>query len=269
MSTASPNTTYAFDNDNANASDQHTYLPGILDGPSRVRITGADLDLDGALCWEIGAGAGTMATWLGTLVGPAGEVLATDINPRHIKPSPQVTVLTHDIAEDPLPDGPFQFVFSRLCFPHVPARRELLPKVIAKLAPGGAILLEEWETRNRHGVLATTDPRIPELYDRYQDVLIGTILAGKGHDPTWANDVHSVMLDAGLVDVDTTINARAWSGGTPGTLLVVSNLQHLKPQFLANGFTEEDIAVLTEGLLDPATRIRGNLTVSTLGHRPA
>ncbi|WP_432830641.1 class I SAM-dependent methyltransferase [Dactylosporangium sp. CA-092794] len=270
MSTTMPETTYAFSNDNPHAADQHTYLPAILDPGSQDRIAGiAWLDLDGARCWEIGAGAGTMAGWLATRVGPSGSVLATDINPRHIPARTGVTVLQHDIAHDPLPDGPFDLIFSRLCFTHVPARHTLLPQVAGTLAPGGALVLDEWETGYRRGVLTATDPRVAELYDRYQDVLIGTVLAGKGHDPAWANAVHAAMVEAGLVEVDTTVTARSWNGGTAGALLVVSNLQHLKGEFLANGFTEDDIAVLTEGLRDPATHLRGNLTVSTVGRRPA
>ena len=271
MSAASPAaTTYAFDNDNPHAADQHTYLPAILDMGSIARISGiADLDLAGARCWEIGAGAGTIAGWLGSRVGPGGHVLATDVNPRHIQPRPNVSIQQHDIATDPLPEGPFDLVFSRLCFTHVPTRHELLPRVAATLAPGGALLIDEWETGYRRGVLSAADPRIAALYERYQDVLIGTILAGKGHDPNWASEVHGVMVAAGLVDVDTVVTARSWAGGTPGALLVVSNLQHLKVHFLANGFTEADITVLSEGLMDPATHLRGNLTVSTLGRRPA
>ncbi|WP_432976676.1 class I SAM-dependent methyltransferase [Dactylosporangium sp. CA-233914] len=270
MSTTTPGTTYAFDNDNPHAADQHAYLPAILDPGSQDRIAGlAWLDLDGARCWEIGAGAGTIAGWLAGRVGPAGTVLATDINPRHIQPQPNLVVQRRDIAHDPLPEGPFDLIFSRLCFTHVPTRHTLLPQVADRLAPGGALVIDEWETGYRRGVLTATDPRIPALYDRYQDVLIGTILAGNGHDPNWASDVHAAMVSAGLVDVNTTVTARSWNGGTPGALLVTSNLQHLKPQFLANGFTEDDIAVLTAGLQDPATHIRGNLTVSTVGRRPA
>ena len=36
-------------------------------------------------CLEIGAGRGSMATWLAERVGPAGQVVATDIDTRYLE----------------------------------------------------------------------------------------------------------------------------------------------------------------------------------------
>jgi len=55
-------------------------------------------------CLEIGAGRGSMATWLAERVGPASQVVATDIDCRYVArlDLPNLQVLQHNIVEDPL-----------------------------------------------------------------------------------------------------------------------------------------------------------------------
>jgi len=38
----------------------------------------------GSRCLDLGAGAGTIAAWLAQRVGPTGQVVALDTDPRHI-----------------------------------------------------------------------------------------------------------------------------------------------------------------------------------------
>jgi len=59
-------------------------------------------------CLEIGAGDGSVARWMAARVGPAGFVLATDIDPRFVledsgaNPA-NMEVRVHDIVTDSLP----------------------------------------------------------------------------------------------------------------------------------------------------------------------
>ena len=71
---------YAYDNDSEHATDHHDALAELLDPFTRGRLS--DLcDLRGRKVLEVGAGAGSMAIWLRDAVGPAGQVVATDIKP--------------------------------------------------------------------------------------------------------------------------------------------------------------------------------------------
>jgi ubiquinone/menaquinone biosynthesis C-methylase UbiE len=58
-------------------------------------------------CLEVGAGGGSVALWLAERVGPAGHVLATDLDPGWLAPAdrPVVEIRRHDITRDPRPAG--------------------------------------------------------------------------------------------------------------------------------------------------------------------
>ena len=73
--------------------------------------------LAGTRCLEVGAGAGSVARWLAAQVGPSGQVVATDTNPRFLAAahSTGVEVRRHDILTDPLEPGRYDLVHCRPC----------------------------------------------------------------------------------------------------------------------------------------------------------
>jgi 2-polyprenyl-3-methyl-5-hydroxy-6-metoxy-1,4-benzoquinol methylase len=259
---------YTFDNDNAHAVDQHDCLAAILDDSTIQRLSALG-DLTGRRCLEVGAGGGSIARWLADRVGHGGRVTATDVNTRHIPSHQRLRVVHHDITTDALPDPPYDLIHARLVLLHLPQRLAVLASLAAALAPGGVLLVEEWHTEIRDAVLAAPTKEAKFLFETYHDTLVARIFAARGHDPGWARQVHAEMLDVGLVDVDTVVTARSWPGGSPGTRLAASNLEHLRSQFLAAGMTGEQIDELRGYLYDPRLVVRGNLTYSTLGRRPA
>jgi len=100
-----------------NAEDERLdLLEQIFDPGSRHR---RDLIQPGWRCLEIGAGRGSMAAWLAERVGPAGQVVATDIDCRYLArlDLPNLEVVRHNIIEDPLDvlgPGSFDLVCARL-----------------------------------------------------------------------------------------------------------------------------------------------------------
>jgi SAM-dependent methyltransferase len=265
----SPNApSYSFDNDDVEAVDRHNYLGEMLDEVTLARLSGIG-DLAGKSFLEFGAGGGSVAQWMADQAGPTGRVLATDINPRHIRPYPGVSVLRHDLTTEPIPDGPWDVIHGRLVLLHVPEREEILVRLSQALAPGGVLMLEEWETSFRKMVLAAPDPESAALFDLYQDVLVNRILPLKGNDSTWGSRVHSAMLDVGLTDVDTSITSRSWPGGTAGTLLIAANIAQLHDEFIEAGMTEAQLEEICKLVTDPRIVLRGHFFYSTLGRRAA
>ena len=71
-------------------------------------ITICHLEINGVSegwhCLEVGAGAGSIAKWLSARVGPAGKVVATDINTRFLNrlSLPNLEIRQHDIVKDDL-----------------------------------------------------------------------------------------------------------------------------------------------------------------------
>jgi 2-polyprenyl-3-methyl-5-hydroxy-6-metoxy-1,4-benzoquinol methylase len=101
-----------------------TLLEQLYDPVSRRRRS---LVQPGWRCLEVAAGRGSMAVWLAEQVGPAGHVVATDIDTRYLQRAElptNVEVLEHDILEDSLEalgPGSFDLVCSRLALFHLVA----------------------------------------------------------------------------------------------------------------------------------------------------
>jgi 2-polyprenyl-3-methyl-5-hydroxy-6-metoxy-1,4-benzoquinol methylase len=102
-------------------------LEQLYDPVSRRRRT---LVQRGWRCLEVGAGRGSMAVWLAEQVGPAGQVVVTDIDTSYLQrlDLPNLEVVEHNILDDSLEvlgPGSFDLVCSRLTLFHLVGRQEV------------------------------------------------------------------------------------------------------------------------------------------------
>ncbi|MFD7815392.1 class I SAM-dependent methyltransferase [Streptomyces sp. NPDC059785] len=268
METPGPaDSSYAFGNDAPEAADRHVQLAALLDEFTISRLSALG-DLTGRRCLETGAGGGSVAAWLAEAAGPAGRVLATDVDTQHLPAPAPYEVLRHDLEREPVPDGPWDVIHARLVLMHLPSREAVLRRLAAALAPGGALVVEDFETTFRKLVLAAPTMHAAALVDRYHVLLVERVLAAHGNDPAWAGRVPAAMLEAGLTGIDTVIHARSWPGGTAGALLIGANLAQARAGFLAAGMTRAELDELGRLVHDPRLLVRGHLTYSTIGRAP-
>jgi SAM-dependent methyltransferase len=258
---------YAFDNDDPVAAERLDLLSAVLDGFTTSRLSSLG-GLTGRRCLELGAGNGSIAGWLADQAGPSGRVLATDVNTRHIPADRGYGVVRHDLTRDPLPDGPWDLIHARLVLGHLPGRHDILRRLAATLAPGGALAVEEWDDSHAGLVLAAPEPEATTLFPAYLSAL-GQVLSAGGLDHDWAWQIHTAMTTGGLVEVDTVIHARSWPGGSAGALHHAANISLLRTRILEVGMTGEQLDRLAGFLRDPRMVVRGLLTVSTIGRQPA
>jgi SAM-dependent methyltransferase len=262
-SASNPVRPYVLDNDQPTASAMLEHLSAILDGNTIERLESAGVPTGGR-CLELGAGNGSIAAWLAAAVGSDGSVIATDIKPHHIRPYPRVTVLGHDLVTDPLPAGQFDLVHARLLLAHLPQRKQILRRLAAVLAPGGALVVEEWGEAGPGLVLDAPDPDTATLFERYQRALLGVFTA-QGNDTSWSRQIASAMRECGLIDVDVSVYAQSWPGGTAGCLLPITVSAELRDRLLEHGISAEDLDLLRTRLADPRVLLVGNLTWSAIG----
>lgn len=259
---------YALDNGRTGANGMLDCLSAILD-QSTVELVAPLVPL-GASCLELGAGNGSVARWLADAVGADGRVVAVDLDPGLVRAEVysrrQVQVLRHDLRTDPLPTGPFDLVHARLLLAHLGNRDALVPALAGVLAPGGALVVEEWGAAGPGVVLSSPWSETAELYRRYQTALVA-MFGAAGNDPTWSVRVHAAMAAAGLADVRTVVRARSWSGGSAGCRLPIEVSGQVREQLIGHGLDPGDLDALREQLADPRVVVMGNLTWSTVGHR--
>lgn len=258
---------YALDNDHPGAGQHHAMLSELFDGASGRRVSDL-LDLRGKRCLEVGAGGGGFAAWLARQVGPDGQVLATDIKPHTITARhPRLTVMKHDLTADPVPDGGWDLIHARLVLAHLPAREEILGRLVAALARGGVLLVEDFDVA-QDVVLHAPDEQAAELYATFQRTLTRNVFAAAGTDPTWARRAHGAFLDAGLAGVRTTGGWESWTGGGPGARFVCGAIDQVYDRLLAAGLTAAQLDRVRALLADPRLVLAGHALVATSGRRP-
>lgn len=268
MSTAEvPVRPYPLDNAKSKSNEHHAGLAGLLDPFTTARITHL-ADLAGKRCLEVGAGGGSIAIWLAERVGPGGSVVATDLKPQHIPQHERLTVLAHDLTAEPIPDGPYDVIHSRLVLHHLPSRREILRRLVQALAPGGVLINEDWAGDHPDEVLAAAPtPEAAELYTLYLRIAGEKAFAASGTDRGWARRVHQGMMDEGLVNVSTVITATSWTGGSMGARMTAAIADQVRDKLLAAGMTVEQLEQLRELLDDPRLAVFTFPLYSTAGWR--
>jgi ubiquinone/menaquinone biosynthesis C-methylase UbiE len=93
---------------------------------------------------EVGAGTGTMTTWLADRVSPGGHVVAADIDTRFLGwiDRPDIEVQELDITSGDV-DGAYDLVYARMVLMHLPDPDTQLETLVRLVRPGGWILVQD------------------------------------------------------------------------------------------------------------------------------
>ncbi|OIJ98448.1 class I SAM-dependent methyltransferase [Streptomyces colonosanans] len=262
---AGPRQGYVFDNDTTHATEQHRCLAAWLDPVTTARLAGTGVT-DGWRCLDIGAGGGSVATWLAERVAPTGEVVATDVKPVRIPARPGLRVLRHDVVRDPLPEETFDLVHSRLVLRHLPERHTALAKMTRALRPGGRLQLDEFD--NDYGpVLLAPSRAAGELYERFLAAK-ERMFADAGADGAWGQRTAAAMREAGLVDIDPVPHVMPWHADSAGVHLLVHHTHHLRDRLVAAGMTDAELAEVRQVMRHPEFRASSCVFYSVQGRRP-
>jgi SAM-dependent methyltransferase len=218
-------------------------------------------------CADLGAGTGTVARLLAERVGPSGSVLAVDTDTRFLDvlADDVLTVRRQDVTDDALPAGAFDLVHARLLLEHLPTRDAVLPTMAATVAPGGWLLVEDFDWAET----AVIDPAAP-VHAKVAGAC-QTVMRAHGYDPNYGRRLPRALAAAGLADVGThaasaVVPADPVAGVPQWELLVAQ----LAPVLLAQGLvTPADLAAFSALCHDGDTVVFAPLMVSCWGRRPA
>jgi SAM-dependent methyltransferase len=237
--------------------------------PGTFRRLGMFGPLAGTLCLEVGAGAGSVARWLAAQAGPAGQVVATDINPRFLAEAEQagVQVRRHDILAGPLEPGRYDLVHCRALLCHLPDPRQAVRNMAAAVRPGGLLLIEDAD----YVSLAAADPGHPRAarFDQIVRKLLTFVAASGAFDPFLGRCLPSLITAAGLADAGSEAIACHRRGGSGEAELLRRSLERMHPMVLSNGVAgHNELDAVSAATADPSFGFLDALSVAAWGRVP-
>ncbi|HVB92406.1 MAG TPA: methyltransferase domain-containing protein [Acidimicrobiales bacterium] len=192
---------YLLANDAPAVMERFAAFASLFDPSTFRHMEGLGLD-PGWRCWEVGAGGTSVVQWLAQRVGPAGHVLATDVDVSRLAGTagPHVEVRRHDVVHDPSPAGPFDLVHARLVLCHAPDREVALGSMVAAVRPGGWLFIEDADPGLQP--LSCLEELGPEeaLANRLRTGF-RALMAERGVDLAFGRTLPRLLRAAGLGDV--------------------------------------------------------------------
>jgi ubiquinone/menaquinone biosynthesis C-methylase UbiE len=202
----------------------------------------------GASCLDAGCGPGETMRAMAERVGPAGRVVGIDrdvslgglaVEMLHAEGHRQCSFLEHDVSQaEPIPGGPFDLVYARLLLFHLPQRVEALSRLWDAVAPGGHLLIQDYDFRSIGS--APDLASIAELTRVFTDAF--TVV---GADVHIGIRLPELFRQAGVGTPDGT-DIAGWLDPLPtGSAMVAQVFRSVLPVALAQGITTEEDAAAT------------------------
>ncbi|MBV2357607.1 methyltransferase domain-containing protein [Streptomyces sp. J2-1] len=231
---------YLLDNRQHEAAERFDAFTSLFD-PVTFRHLDALGIGPGARCWEVGAGGTSVVSWLAGRVGPAGHVLATDIDTTHLAAAagPQVEVRVHDVGAEEPPGEGFDVVHARLVLVHVPDRERALRSMTGALRPGGTLLVEDADPALQPLACLEENGPAEQLANRLRNAFRG-LLAESGADLAYGRTLPRLLREAGLrqVEADAYFPVAAPAAG----VLEAATVRQIRARLVTAGLaTDEEI----------------------------
>jgi ubiquinone/menaquinone biosynthesis C-methylase UbiE len=202
----------------------------------------------GASCLDAGCGPGETMRLLAERVGPAGSVLGIDVDgplgamaveQLHAAGHNQCAFERHDAtATTPIPGAPFDLVYARLLLWHVPERVQVLARLWDAVAPGGHLVVQDYDIRS-----LAVRPALDSVQEMVR-VLIAAFTAA-GCDVHAGARLPELFAKAGVGEPDGTDVAGRLDPLATGGTIVERPFRSVLPTALAHGITTEADAAAT------------------------
>lgn len=215
-------------------------------------------------CLELGAGAGTLSTWMAERVGADGRVMSTDIDLRfHAEATPNMIVRQHDVTTDPLPRGHFDLVHARAVLQHIPEREAVIDKLTEALKPGGWILLEDGN------FLSFAAQSVPDAYRPLHEIIC-TGQTTQWRDPNFGLQLLGALRDRDYTDLDVDGDVWAMRPGEPAGEWWFLALERAGVRLVEAGLMSADeVRAAIDVCREPGFVMASPLSMAVLGRRPA
>jgi len=241
-------------------------LERIFD-PGTHRLLGAMGATTGARCLEVGAGAGSIATWLADTVGPTGHVLAVDVSARFLGTAARANLQVRegDIRTTRLEPASFDVVHARFVLIHLPQAMDALGAMLACLKPGGALVLEEPDFSSARAFTGSFEQR--RGFGNVNRAIEAMFRQGR-MDHGFGARLPGLVQARGLTDLVVENDAPIVRGGAPHATMMAMSTAQLREKYLATGLvSEEDLAGYASFAADPSCWATYHATIRAAGRK--
>ncbi|GLW73728.1 hypothetical protein Kpho02_60260 [Kitasatospora phosalacinea] len=247
---------------NADEGERLGYLATVFDPASRAVLTGLDIPPH-ATCLDVGAGTGTISTWLAAMPGGPYQVTALDRDTHFLLRSapPNVRVLQGDVTDPGLDPGRFDLVHCRFTLMHLRERDTVLRRLVSWLRPGGLLVVSDAEaTGGEHSHHDAYRTSVQALWRNLAETI--------GTDPHCASRWPGAFHDLGLRDIRTAAHFPTVHTEPDCSRFTALTLREGGPAMLADGFAPETLRDALRHLSRPGTHEPFITMLTTWGRRP-
>ena len=255
---------YIFDNAAVQTGQRFSSLETLFDQWSIQHLASTGIG-EGWRCLEVGGGSGSLARWMAERVGPAGQVLVTDIDPRFLTSAvteANIEVREHNIVTDPLEPASFDLIHERLVLIHLPEREMVLRKLVEALRPGGWLVVEEFDITLVDGRFASRQPEMTASMEKMAAALT-QLMAARGPKRDLGGSLFGLLNDLGLAQVGAAGSFVIGSGGSATTNLRRANYDQVRAESVAAGLIDDAEAERVLAYMDDPAFVMSSPTLVT------
>jgi len=219
-------------------------------------------------CLEVGAGAGSVARFLAARVGPGGQVVATDFDPRFLDVAdrfpPNVEVRRHDILIDPLEEAAFDLVHCRALLCHLDEPEAALTRMVAALHPGGWLLVEDADYITLEAA-APDHPATP-IWNRAADTFRQAVAFDGAADTRFGHRLPGLLAELPLHRRGHEGTVRIHQGASPAAEFMRLSVHGIRERLdRANLVDNRDLDEMLGALRDPSFSFVDSISYAAWG----
>ena len=190
-------------------------------------------------CLDVGAGYGSITTWLGECVAPDGKVVATDIRAElHRYVGNTIEIRQHDILKDGLEKDYYDLVHCRSVLQHLSDPELALSHMANAVKPGGWILIEEFD--NYTYPTSDSENEDADFFYRYVKTARDLVAKRGMLDQTFGRNIDSMIKQLEFQEVKNQGTLFIVQGGDPWAKSVVMTYEAGRKMIEGQGNLSEE-----------------------------
>lgn len=259
--------TYTCDNATAGERERLGYIEQSWDPGSTSHFN----DIGVSAGWDVlmvAGGGGSLVEWMAERVAPTGKVLATDLDPRFLRPLTQrhrnLEVREHNVVTEDLPADRFDLVHTRLLVSFLPEREAVIAKMARSVKPGGWLMIEDFDS-------ASLGPAYPSEASEKVRQASAEFHLKNGYDHYTGRRLAGWFRRAGMVEIDAHGSVLSLRGSASAALTPVylAALRQQRSRMIEAGLiSEEDFKGLEQRYADPEYDSLSHTMMTVWGRRP-